>query len=101
MNSGFNNIGVDAPKKRQKLEECPHKERCYRKNPHHFKQFEHPFRAFEFRADSMALIQGIFSEQAGRNGRFGDHTRKLAPVQGELSGAVRNFEAYLGNPQIQ
>lgn len=23
-------------------ERCPHAERCYRKNPHHFKEFEHP-----------------------------------------------------------
>ncbi|XP_066145363.1 probable tyrosyl-DNA phosphodiesterase [Euwallacea fornicatus] len=29
--------------KKMKLEECPHKERCYRRNPHHFKQFDHPF----------------------------------------------------------
>uniref|UniRef100_A0AAR5QH68 PBZ-type domain-containing protein n=1 Tax=Dendroctonus ponderosae TaxID=77166 RepID=A0AAR5QH68_DENPD len=43
MNPWINEISVDGPKKRQKLEECPHKERCYRKNPHHFKQFEHPF----------------------------------------------------------
>ncbi|XP_076274213.1 tyrosyl-DNA phosphodiesterase glaikit isoform X2 [Rhynchophorus ferrugineus] len=29
--------------KKPKREECPHKERCYRKNPHHFKEFEHEF----------------------------------------------------------
>ncbi|CAG9772390.1 unnamed protein product [Ceutorhynchus assimilis] len=34
---------ADAEAKKPKREECPHKERCYRKNPHHFKEFEHPF----------------------------------------------------------
>ncbi|CAH1958746.1 unnamed protein product [Acanthoscelides obtectus] len=28
--------------KKPKKEICPHAERCYRKNPHHFKEFEHP-----------------------------------------------------------
>ncbi|CAH1159517.1 unnamed protein product [Phaedon cochleariae] len=29
--------------KRPKIEHCPHNERCYRRNPHHFKQYEHPY----------------------------------------------------------
>ncbi|VEN61852.1 unnamed protein product, partial [Callosobruchus maculatus] len=28
--------------KKPKKEVCPHAERCYRKNPHHFKEFDHP-----------------------------------------------------------
>ncbi|XP_030766890.1 probable tyrosyl-DNA phosphodiesterase [Sitophilus oryzae] len=35
--------GTDGDAKIPKREECPHKERCYRKNPHHFKEFQHPF----------------------------------------------------------
>ncbi|KAG5897164.1 hypothetical protein JTB14_020893 [Gonioctena quinquepunctata] len=28
--------------KKAKKESCPHSEGCYRRNPHHFKQYEHP-----------------------------------------------------------
>lgn len=28
--------------KKSKLEVCPHGEKCYRRNPHHFKEYEHP-----------------------------------------------------------
>ncbi|CAH0560746.1 unnamed protein product [Brassicogethes aeneus] len=32
----------ESPIKKRKKDDCPHKDRCYRKNPHHFKEFEHP-----------------------------------------------------------
>jgi tyrosyl-DNA phosphodiesterase-1 len=31
-----------GPSKKIKLEECPHGTKCYRRNPHHFREFDHP-----------------------------------------------------------
>lgn len=44
---------IGSPSKRQKLEKnviqsetkteiCPHAEKCYRRNPHHFNLYDHP-----------------------------------------------------------
>ncbi|KAL1506295.1 hypothetical protein ABEB36_005686 [Hypothenemus hampei] len=46
--------------KKSKKEECPHKERCYRKNPHHFKEFDHPLlNNFIKMGDSVVIPENL------------------------------------------
>lgn len=32
----------ETTSKKVAKERCPHAERCYRRNPHHFREFDHP-----------------------------------------------------------
>lgn len=40
-NADFSHSNNEIVKK-QKLEACPHALKCYRRNPHHFKEYDHP-----------------------------------------------------------
>ncbi|KAJ8922814.1 hypothetical protein NQ315_007849 [Exocentrus adspersus] len=46
--------------KKAKIELCPHSDRCYRKNPHHFREYDHPhLKKFIEMGDSMVIPDGL------------------------------------------
>lgn len=46
----------------KKLETCPHGEKCYRRNPHHFKEYDHPHCKFLL-SNSKTKVQGTYHLQ--------------------------------------
>lgn len=51
--------GSDASKTKT-MEICPHAERCYRKNPHHFKEYDHPhLNTFLEQGEPLTLPDGF------------------------------------------
>lgn len=55
--------GPDATKAKT-MEICPHAERCYRKNPHHFREYDHPhLNTFLEKSEPLTLPDGFPQEK--------------------------------------
>jgi hypothetical protein len=78
LNESFKKAVTSSLKKAYERKPCPHGERCYRKNPEHFKEFSHPsnkysdgdIAAFKDDTDRFLSLSYRIYEQNG--GQFSD-----------------------------